>query len=109
MTGRHNLYQLAIYGTIALAAVVGAVVLGYHGTLNSDAVAAILTGALSLAAANAGAQGAIYTAVNGKSLVTPQMLSEQGATNRTAIVAAAAAPSSTVTPQEPTPEPPPEG
>ena len=89
MAGRQNIYQLAIYGSIALAAVGGAILLGYHGTLNSDAVAAILTGALALAGGTASSVGTLYTAVNGKSVVSHQMTAEQGATTRTAIVAAA--------------------
>lgn len=95
--------QLAIYGAIALMAVLGAVILGYHGTLNSDAVAAILTGALALAGGAAAGQGAVYTAVNGKSLVSSEMLREQGASQRTAIVAAAAGSASTVEPVHPAP------
>ncbi len=101
VTGRQSLVQLCVYGAIALAAVMGAVILGYHGTLNSDAVAAILTGALALAGASAASQGAIYQAVNGKSVVTEQLLSEQGANQRTAIVAAAGGNANTVTPVEP--------
>lgn len=103
VAGRQNLYQLAIYGAIAVIAVIGAVVLGYHGTLNSDAVAAILTGALALAGANAGSAGAVYNAVNGKSLSTPQQIAESGATNRTAIVAAAASGARDVKPVDPQP------
>lgn len=102
VTGRQSLVQLCVYGAIALAAVAGAILLGYHGTLNSDAVAAILTGALALAGASAAGTSAVYQAVNGKSVVTPQLLAEQGANQRTAIVAAAASNAHTVTPVEPT-------
>lgn len=105
MTPRYNLAQMAIYGAIGFAAVVGAVVLGYSGNLNSDAVAAILTGALALAANSAATQGAVYTAINGKSVVTPQLLAEAGATNRTAIVAAASSQPTNVEPVEPAPHP----
>jgi hypothetical protein len=105
VTGKQSLVQLCVYGAIALAAVLGAVILGYHGTLNSDAVAAILTGALALAGASAAGQGAVYQAVNGKSVVTPQLIAEQGASQRTAIVAAAAGTAADVTPVEPTPPP----
>jgi len=102
VSGKQNLAQLGIYGAIGITAVIGAIVLGYHGTLNSDAVAAILTGALTLAGGAAVSQGAIYTTVNGKSLVSAEQLREQGATTRTAIVAAAGTNPTTVTPVEPT-------
>lgn len=105
MTGRQSLVQLGVYGAIALSAVIGAVVLGYHGTLNSDAVAAILTGALALAGGTAAGVGTLYTAVNGKSVVSNQQLAENGATARTAIVAAAGGSAHTVTPVEPTQHP----
>lgn len=101
MNNRQNLAQLAIYGAIALVAVAGTILLGLNDKLNSDAVAAILTGALALAGGSAASIGAVYTAVNGKSVVTPQLLAEQGANQRTAIIAAAAGGASTVTPVEP--------
>lgn len=105
MSGRQNLFQLLIYGLIALSAVIGAVILGWRGALNSDAVAAILTGALALAGGAAAGQGAVYTAVNGKSVVSHELLAEQGATQRTAIIAAAGAQPSTVTPVVPATRP----
>lgn len=105
VTSRQSLVQLGVYGAIAVTAVVGAIVLGYHGTLNSDAVAAILTGALALAGGTAAGVGTLYTAVNGKSVVSNEQLRENGATNRTAIVAAAAGGPSSVTPVEPTARP----
>ena len=108
MTGKQTLFQMVIYGLIALAAVIGAVVLGYNGALASDAVAAILVGALALAGGSAASTGAVYAAVNGKSTVTPQLIAEQGATNRTAIVAAAAAQPTTVASVEVTPTPDPQ-
>lgn len=100
---------MVIYGLIALAAVIGAVVLGYSGNLASDAVAAILVGALALAGGSAASTGAVYAAVNGKSTVTPQLIAEAGATNRTAIVAAAASQPATVAPQDPVTPPAEEG
>ena len=96
MGRNQTLAQMVIYGAIAITAVIGAIVLGYSGNLASDAVAAILVGALALAGGSASATGAVYAAVNGKSTVTPQLIAEQGATNRTAIVAAAAQPTSIV-------------
>jgi len=101
VTGKQNLVQLGIYGAIAFAAVIGAVVLGWHGTLNSDAVAAILTGALALAGGAAASQSVVGTVVNGKSVLSQELLREQGATTRTAIVAAAGSQAHTVTPVEP--------
>lgn len=101
MSGRQNLYQLGVYGAIAIVAVIGAIILGYHGTLSSDAVASILVGALALAGGTAAGVGTLYTAVNGKSVVSHQMVSEQAATNRTAIVAAAGGSANKVTPVEP--------
>lgn len=105
MQGKQTLAQMVIYGLIALAAVVGAVVLGYSGNLASDAVAAILVGALALAGGSAASTGAVYAAVNGKSTVTPQLVAEQGATARTAIVAAASTSPTDVTPVPVTPAP----
>lgn len=101
MTAKQQLIQQGIYAAIALAAVIGAVVLGYSGNLNSDAVAAILTGALALAGGAAAGIGTVGAVVNGKSVVTHQLVAEQGANTRTAIVAAAGAQPVTVTPVEP--------
>lgn len=101
VTGRQNLAQLGIFGAIGFAAVIGTIVLGYHGTLNSDAVAAILTGALTLAGGAAAGTAAVGAVVNGKSVVTPQLLAEQGATARTAIVAASASDAHVVEPAAP--------
>lgn len=109
MSAKQQLVQQGIYGGIALAAVVGAIVLGYSGNLNSDAVAAILTGALALAGGAATGIGAVGAVVNGKSVVTAQQVAEQGASTRTAIVAAAAAEPRIVTPVEPVPAPVDEG
>lgn len=105
MGQRQQLIQQVIYASIALCAVIGAVILGWRGALNSDAVAAILTGALALAGGAAASIGAVGSVVNGKSVVTSQMLSEQGATQRTAIVAAASTSPRDVTPVEPQPHP----
>jgi hypothetical protein len=105
MTTKQQLIQQVIYALIALSAVIGAVILGWRGALNPDAVAAILTGALALAGGAAAGIGAVGAVVNGKSVVTHQLISEQGATARTAIVAASATPSTTVTPVEPHNEP----
>lgn len=101
MPYKQQLIQQCIYASIALAAVVGAVILGWRGALNSDAVAAILTGALALAGGAAAGIGAVGAVVNGKSVVTPQLIAEQGANTRTAIVAAAGTSATTVTPVEP--------
>jgi hypothetical protein len=97
---------MVIYGAIALAAVIGAVILGYSGNLASDAVAAILVGALALAGGAASSTGAVYAAVNGKSTVTPQLLAEQGATQRTALVAASASQPTNIEPVAVAPQPP---
>lgn len=109
MSARQQLVQQGIYGGIALAAVLGAVLLGYSGNLNSDAVAAILTGALALAGGAATGIGAVGAVVNGKSVITAQQVAEQGATQRTALVAAASSQPTAVTPVEPTPPAPEEG
>ena len=102
MDRNQTLAQMVIYGAIALAAVIGAIILGYNGSLDPAAVASILVGALALSGGSASATGAVYAAVNGKSTVTPQLLAEQGATNRTALVAASASPPTTVEPVAPT-------
>ena len=104
MPYKQQLIQQVIYASIALAAVIGAVILGWRGALNSDAVAAILTGALALAGGAAAGIGTVGAVVNGKSVVTHQLIAEQGANTRTALVAAAGAPANTVTPVEPTVE-----
>lgn len=101
VSGTQNLVQLGIYGVIGLVAVIGAVVLAYHGAISGDAAAAVLTGALTLAGGAAASQGAIHSSVNGKSVVSNELLAETGATNRTAIVAAAGSQPQAVTPVEP--------
>lgn len=101
VNGRQALYVMALHGTIALAVVIAATVLAFHGSLDAEAATAIFGTAVGLAGGSASALGALGSVVNGKSVVTQQMLAEQGATNRTAIVSAAASPAHKVTASEP--------
>lgn len=86
---RQPLYVLAIYGGIVFASIVTVGILGYHGTLDGQSVVAILGAAIGFAGGSASSLGSLNSVVNGKSVVTPQLLAEQGATQRTAIVASA--------------------
>lgn len=101
MTPRQNLVQLGVYGAIVLATVVGAIVLGVQGSISEAAVTAIFGAAIGFAGGSAASGSTLYTVVNGKSVVTPQYLAEQGATQRTAIVAAAGQAAATVEPVVP--------
>lgn len=101
VSGRQNLIQIGIFGLIGLGAVVGTVVLAWHGSLSGDAAAGLLATAFSLAGAAALGQGTLNSVVNGKSVVSSELLREQGANQRTAIVAAAAGGAAEVTPVEP--------
>ena len=103
MNGRQALYVMALHGSIALACVVAATVLGFHGSLDGQTVAVIFGTAVGLAGGSASSLGALGSVVNGKSVVSAQMLAEQGATARTAIVSAAASPAHKVTASEPAP------
>lgn len=84
--------QLGVYGVIVFTTVIGAILLGWQGTISEAAVTAIFGAAVGFAGGAAAGQGAVYTAVNGKSVVTPQLIAEQGANVRTALVAAAGSP-----------------
>lgn len=85
MTGRQNLYVLGLYGTIILATVIGAVILGIQGTLDSAAITAIFGTAIGGAGAALAAQGTLGQAVNGKSTVSTSALNEREQTLRAAI------------------------
>lgn len=101
MTGKQNLAQLAVYGAIVGLTVVGAIILGWQGSISEAAITAIFGAAIGFAGGSAASGSTLYSVVNGKSVVTPQLISEQAATNRTALVAAAASAPATVTPVEP--------
>ena len=103
MSSRQPLYVLAIHGGIVLAAIMTVGLLGFHGTLDGQSVVAILGAAIGFAGGSASSLGSLGAVVNGKSLMTSQQVSEQGATQRTAIVAAAAGDPHRVTPVTPKP------
>lgn len=94
--------QLVVYGIIVLSSVVGATLLGYNGSISEAAITAIYGAAIGFAGGAGIGASSLYTVINGKSLVSPQYLAEQGASTRTAIVAAAAGDARTVQPVEPT-------
>lgn len=108
VTARQNLVQLGVYGLVVLSTVIGAIILGWQGTLDSAAVTAIFGAAVGFAGGSAASGSTLFAVVNGKSVVTPQLLAEQGATTRTSIIAAAGSQAQTVTPVEPSPTTPPE-
>lgn len=91
MSGRQSIYVLGFHAGLAGSIVIAATVLGYHGTLDSATVAAIFAAALGFAGGTASSLGSLGAVVNGKSVITAQQIAEQGATQRTAIVAAASA------------------
>lgn len=105
MPPRQPLYVLAIHGGIVLATILTVGVLGYHGTLDGQTISAVLGAAIGFAGGTASSLGSLNTVVNGKSVVTPQLLAEQGATNRTALATAAAAAAHNVKPQAPQEQP----
>lgn len=104
MPARQQLYVLAIHGGIVLAAIATVGILGFHGTLDGQSVVAILGAAIGFAGGTASSLGSLNTVVNGKSVVTPQFVAEQAATQRTAIVASAGSEAHTVKPATVTPE-----
>lgn len=106
MTARQPLYVLAIHGSIVLAAILVVALLGYHGTLDGQSVVAVLGTAIGFAGGSAASQASLNTVVSGKSVLSQEMMAEQGATQRTAIIAAAASEAHDVTPQTPQPPPP---
>lgn len=85
MTGRQNLYVLGLYGSIILATVIGAVILGVQGTLDAPSITAIFGTAIGGAGAALAAQGTLGQAVNGKSTISTATLQEREHTLRTAI------------------------
>lgn len=105
MPPRQPLYVLAIHGSIVLAAILTVGILGFHGTLDGQSVVAVLGTAIGFAGGTASSLGSLNTVVNGKSVVTPQLLAEQGATARTAIVAASSSEPHTVEPVQVQQEP----
>lgn len=107
MTGRQSILILAFHGAIVTVLVIAATVLGFHGTLDASAVTAIFGAALGFAGGTASSLGSLGAVVNGKSVVTQQQVAEQGAAQRTAIVAAAGGEARRMVPVEPVipPEP----
>ena len=105
MPPRQPLYVLAIHGSIVLAAILVVAVLGYHGTLDGQSVVAVLGTAIGFAGGTASSLGSLNTVVNGKSVLTEQLIAEQAATQRTAILSAAASEPHVVTPEQPHTQP----
>lgn len=102
MNAKQSMAVMAMHGAIVLSVVVATVILGVQGTLDSSSVLGILGAAIGFAGGTAASLGSLGAAVNGKSVITPQMISEQGAMQRTAMLAAASAPSHIVEASEPT-------
>ncbi|HVE35372.1 MAG TPA: hypothetical protein VNC18_17535 [Gemmatimonadaceae bacterium] len=98
MTARQSLLLQGMHAFIVLGVLASVTVLGVQGTLTGESVIAVYAAAIGFAGASAGQIGTLAQAVNGKSVVTSQMLAEQGATNRTGLVAAAGGSAHTVTP-----------
>jgi hypothetical protein len=73
------------YVGLALAVVVSATLLGLQGTLDPQALTAILTGALGFAGGASVASGTLGQAVNGKASVPLGYLTDREATIRTAL------------------------
>lgn len=93
---------MVMHGVIVLSVVVVTCVLGIQGTLDSPSILGILGAAIGFAGGTAASLGSLGAAVNGKSVVTPQLISEQASMQRAALVAAAATPSHVV-PVQPVP------
>lgn len=102
VTPRQNLVQLGVYGAIVGLTVVGAIILGWQGSISEAAITAIFGAAVGFAGGSAASGSTLYAVVNGKSVVTPQLIAEQGANTRTAIIAASASDPRSVSPVEPT-------
>lgn len=83
---------MGMHAAIVLAVVVATVILGVQGTLDSSSVLGILGAAIGFAGGTAASLGSLGAAVNGKSVVTPQLVSEQASMQRAALAAAAASP-----------------
>lgn len=89
MNGKQSLYVLLIHGGIALAVVVAATVLAFHGSLDAEAATAIFGAALGLAGGSASALAALGSAVNGKMTVTPEAVQAREVTLRQALASPA--------------------
>lgn len=104
VNAKFTLYGTLIHAAVVVSAIVAVTVLGAQGTIDGQSVVAVLAAAIGFAGANATSVSSLGAVVNGKSVVTPQLLAEQGATARTAIVAAGGSESHVVRPQTPTSE-----
>lgn len=87
MNGKQALYVMALHGTIALAVVIAATVLAFHGSLDAEAATAIFGAAIGLAGGSASALGTLAGAINGKAVVSTESLADMQATTRAAMAA----------------------
>jgi len=85
VSARQSLIGTMTYVGLALAVVVSATLLGLQGTLDPQALTAILTGALGFAGGASVASGTLGQAVNGKASVPLGYLTDREATIRTAL------------------------
>lgn len=109
MSARQSLIGTMTYVGLALAVVVSATLLGLQGTLDPQALTAILTGALGFAGGASVASGTLGQAVNGKASVPLGYLTDRESTLRTALAAAGESPAHVVPDVEPPPPYPSEG
>ena len=85
MTTRQQVIPLVVHGGIVALAVLAVTVLGFHGSLDAQAVTAVLGAAIGFAGASAASQGALSTAVNGKSTISTEALGQREVTLRAAM------------------------
>jgi hypothetical protein len=104
MSARYTLYGTLIHATVVVSAIAAVTALGMQGTIDGQSVVAVLAAAIGFAGANATSVSSLGAVVNGKSIVTPQLIAEQGATARTGMVAAGLSEAHVVHPETPTSE-----
>ncbi len=103
VSARQSLFGTLAYLGLALAVVISATLLGLQGTLDPQALTAILTGALGFAGGASVASGTLGQAVNGKASVPLAYFADRETTLRSAFAASAESPSHAVPPPEPIP------
>lgn len=92
MSGPQTWYVMALHGAIAMAVVIAATLLAYHGSIDGQTVSVVYGAALGLAGASASSIAALAQAVNGKSVVSHDDMAAREQTLRTAITTPAAGP-----------------
>lgn len=92
MNTRQTLYLLTIHAGIAIVVVAAATVLSFHGNIDAQTVSVIFGAVLGIAGASAASLATLGAAVNGKAVLSNEMMQQREQTMQQAVSGLASSP-----------------